>query len=277
MLICTFGFLVLRCAVTEKASVGMNVSGIHRVSGYIGSLAPSTPPPPRVRYPQVVTSYDALNISLSALKASYNDNRDAFLPMKALFESSIFNEFEVDFDGDAKDDVYASLRYEVSYVTNLKTVIKTLTSYVDQFSRNCALSLLYRLRASAMYIREIIDENEGILNKVNLNLLQHSNNLKALNSLKSYLDEMLRLRNIVIDMAKGMLEMAVKVVGDNANIQLALEPITSAQGKLKEIINSGMKLSLRDLRTKIESTVDSLRLQVLRGNGSIFFNICTFR
>ncbi|WP_434757066.1 CRASP family complement regulator-acquiring lipoprotein (plasmid) [Borrelia puertoricensis] len=267
ILVCIFGVLVLRCAVTEKASVGMNSSGMHRLSGYtgyIGSLAPSTPPPSRSRYPQVVTSYDALNIRLSALKASYNDNRDTFLPMKALFESSIFNEFEVNFNDDGRDDVYASLRYEVADITNLKTVIKTLTSYTDQSSRDCALSLLYRLRASAMYIREIMDENEGILNQANLNVLQHSNNLRGLNLLNSYLDEMLRLRNIVVDMAKGMLEMAVKVLG-NANIQLELDPITSAQGKLKEIINSGTKLSLRDLRTKIEITVNNLRLQVLRG------------
>ncbi|AMR75881.1 hypothetical protein [Borrelia hermsii] len=265
MLICLFGTLglMLGCFAGGKVPGG-NASGSHRFTGDIG--APSTPPPPRARYPQVVASYDALNTSLSALKASYSYNRDVFLPIKDQFKSSIFNEFKMDFNDDrARGDVYVSLKHEVADITNLKTVVDALTSSnASQSDKVFALCLLYRLRASAMYIREIVDENEGILSQANLDVLRHSNDLRGMNLLKADLDEMLSLRNIVVDMAKGMLKEAVRVVGDNAKVLLVLNLITSAQGDLKENINSATKRSLRDLRTKIESTFNNLRLQVLR-------------
>ncbi|AHH11150.1 hypothetical protein bcCo53_001144 (plasmid) [Borrelia coriaceae] len=261
MLVCIFG--ILGCGVSRESSVNVSMSTGFRRD--VGSLVPSIPPPPRTRYPQVVVAYDALMVSLSALKASYNENRDSFLPRKSSFDDNIFNQFEADLGSDeARDDVYASLKHEVVSLENLELVINILTSFGEnQLNREFALRLLYRLRASAMYIREVIDEDEGILNQDNLNVLLLSNDLKGITLLKSYLDEMLNLRNVVVDMAKGMLLSAAGAV-DDVEVLSLLASIINSQGALKESINSSAKQSLRDLRTKIEHSVNDLVLGVVR-------------
>ncbi|WP_024655287.1 hypothetical protein [Borrelia hispanica] len=251
--------LFLACRVHNDSSDDVVVMNFDDLSQIGSTSAPSQLPPIRDKYPQANVAYDKLMKSLYALKASYSENRDAFLPVKLQFDNGIFGRHNMDFSGDeSKDDVYSSLKYDSLSIANLKKVIETLISANHE---DIVLMLLYRLRASSIYIREVIDENYGIFSQDNLSMMRCSNNIAGINLIKSYLDEMLKLRNTIVNEIKNMLDGAVDVINDNDKFLLKLNLVTDSQGYIREMIN-GLK-SLRYLRIEVEKELDNLKLYLL--------------
>ncbi|AFI31765.1 hypothetical protein [Borrelia crocidurae] len=248
--------LFLACKVHNDSVDDVVVMNFDDLSQIGSTSAPSQLPPIRYKYPQANVAYDQLMKSLYSLKASYSENRDAFLPVKLQFDNGIFGGYDMDFSGDeSKDDVYSSLKYDSLIIANLKKVIETL---ISANHKDIALILLYRLRASAIYVREVIDEDYGIFSQDNLSMMRCSNNIAGINLIKSYLDEMLKLRNTIVDEVKNMLSGAIDVINDNDKFLLKLNLITGSQGYIREMIN-GLK-SLRYLRVALEEELDNLKL-----------------
>ncbi|WP_024653745.1 hypothetical protein [Borrelia persica] len=258
-----YALMIFGCKVYDKSSGKFGAYSLRNA----GLLAPLQLPPHRDRYPSADVVYTKLVQNLSALKASYSDNRDAFLPVKSQFED-IFGEFDVNFGSDeARDDVYSSLKYDTLSIANLQLLIKTL---ISSDNKDIVLKLLYRLRASGMYIREIVDENYGVLNKHNVKIMRCSNNVAVMSLINASLDEMLKFRDIIVGLVKNILGKAISVIDNsdldknkvnkNQELLLRLNLITDPQGDVTEKIN-GLK-SLRSLRVKIEDEFDDLRLKM---------------
>ncbi|ACH95083.1 hypothetical protein ACE4V3_05125 (plasmid) [Borrelia recurrentis] len=248
--------LFLACKVHNDSADDIVVMNFDDLSQSGNTLAPSQLPPIRYKYPQANVVYDQLMKSLYALKSSYSENRDAFLSVKLQFDNGIFGIYDMDFsDDEAKDDVYGSLKYNSLIIANLKRLIETL---ISANHKDIALILLYRLSASAIYVREVIDEDYGIFSQDNLSMMRCSNNITGINLIKSYLDEMLKLQNTIVDEVKNMLSGAIDVINDNDKFLLKLNLITGSQGYIREMIN-GLK-SLRYLRVALEEEFDNLKL-----------------
>ncbi|WP_434757071.1 hypothetical protein bpuCAU1_001227 (plasmid) [Borrelia puertoricensis] len=200
------GFLIVECTVPMGIAESIGIvgqrgfRGIAGLSGDAGLRGDAGEKAGRGDIAMLMTS-------LLSLKHSYYSNINEFnlqkndIGIEALFESSVFSEFGVDFnDDDAKNDVYASLKHNVEDIQTVKMIVESLTNSSDLKAKEYATYFLIFLRDSVRFVRKVISllENE-------LAMFEQSNDLEGMSELNAMLIMMFRQREYVLDNVRDIL------------------------------------------------------------------------